>query len=821
MDAARPEPGSQWDDRIAALVNEYFDRKQAGEDITADSFAAEHPELAEELKPYLEGLSILGGLSTAGEAAVTWPETATGDLALPTIGGYVLHEEIGRGGMGVVYKALQVSTKRIVALKVVLAGSFASPSVRRRFKREVELAARLQHPSIVRVLESGRVEGQRYYAMDYVDGVPLDRYLSAAQPDRKTILKIFMQICAAVEYAHGHGVIHRDLKPANVLIDDEGVPHILDFGLAKAIDQAETDQTFVTRASGPGQVMGTLPYISPEQAAGTLEEIDARTDIYAIGVMLYESLTGSMPYPVTGRPTDILRRILEDSPAPPSSFPKRADSELDTIILKALEKEKERRYQTARDLGEDLRRHVEGEPLLARPPSSLYLLRKKLRKHPLPAAAAILIALAVIIAVVALSVESRRRHQSIAVARRLALQHQRTIESGEASRALADAKALYARRPDLPEGVLVWAQALCANEQQQDAIVLLERAAREDPTRWACRLLLSEIYRLTGEVERADTLDAQAQRDAPDTWKAWYLRSFATFQLPQAVRCAEEAVERESASAPSWERLTYLQLELGDLDGALRGAQRLIDLGEQRPVWTLFQGHVLARQGRIEEAIDRYTEVTELNPRGRDAFRYRAHAYRRVKEHAKAVDDYTMVIELAPEPAAVVWDYYQRATPLWILGRTNEALEDYRRVRSLLGRPVYSDARQYLILCELGRVDEARTVLDAALRDVEDHWLRQIFRCLDGRITPEELIADGMARDNLEQLCEAYYYAGEVSLRAGRRETARDCYHQCLQTGLEFDPDTAFGTPMNEFDLARWRLESVFAGPDATAPEEN
>ena len=808
MDSCPSEPNGRHDDRVDSLLDEYCRRRRVGEELTPEMFLAEHAELAEELRPLLEGLSFLDKIDGA------WTETATGDFALPTVAGYVLHEEIGHGGMGVVFKALQVSTKRIVALKVVLAGAFASPAVRRRFKREVELAARLQHPSIVRVLESGRVERQRYYAMDYIDGVPLDRHLAAAQPDLRTILGIFMQICDAVEYAHSRGVIHRDLKPANVLVDDEGVPHILDFGLAKAIDGAEAEQTFVTRPAGPGQVMGTLPYISPEQAKGTLGEIDARADIYALGVMLYEAIAGSLPYDTTGQPPDVLRSILEETPVPPSTLCKRADSELDTIVLKALEKEEERRYQSAKDLGEDLRRYVEGEPLLARPPGSLYVLRKKLRRHRPAAAVCVVAIVAAIVVLAGLWAEARSRQRQLADARVRAgqLQHELEITEESFERVITLAGSLFARCPNLLEVRLLYARANWKTEKTRDiALQFLEDEVRRDASAWAPRLLLAEMLSGAGEAPRVESLRAETEAIAPNTAEAWYLRSFATLDRQKALHCAQEAVNREPAYVLAWRRLIWLRVDTGDLDGALEGADGLIELGEDRHYWSWFKGRIYARQGQFQRAIEHFTEAR--------AYVDRAHAYRRIGEFEKAVADYTAQIRRTG--GRVVWDYYQRATPLWILGRREEAAEDYRRVRKMLGRPLYADARLILILHELGQEREAQAVLEAALRDVDEPWLGQIFGCLAGEIAPEGLVTRARGRNNLEQLCEAYYYAGEVCLMLGRPDEARVFFQRCVQTGLDFDPDAAFGTPMNEYELARWRLGSLSRDVPAAPPEEN
>ena len=192
--------------------------------------------------------------------------------------------------MGVVYKALQVSTKRVVALKVMLAGPFATAAAQRRFEREVELAARLKHPNVVQILESGQLgSGLRYYAMDYVEGVTLDRDLSARRPDVRGTLGLFLHVCAAVEHAHAHGVVHRDLKPANVLIDNEGNGHVLDFGLAKATDHAGSTEALTAEVSSPGQVLGTLRYLSPEQAAG--KALDHRSAHFLV-ILRLEGLRG-------------------------------------------------------------------------------------------------------------------------------------------------------------------------------------------------------------------------------------------------------------------------------------------------------------------------------------------------------------------------------------------------------------------------------------------------------------------------------------------------------------------------------------------------
>jgi tetratricopeptide (TPR) repeat protein/predicted Ser/Thr protein kinase len=277
----------------------------------------------------------------------------------PTVPGYEIIGELGRGGMGVVYKARQVSLNRVVALKMILGGAHARPQHLARFRIEAEAVARLQHPNIVQVYEVGEHDGQPYLSLEFVDGGNLEKSIGGrAQPPRQAA-ELVETLARAMHAAHQRGVVHRDLKLGNVLLTAEGVPKITDFGLAKRLDAGSGH----TRS---GDVMGTPTYMAPEQAQGRTREIGPVTDVYALGIMLYELVTGRVPFEGE-TPVDTMLRVLEDDPVPPTRLQPRMSRDLETICLKCLEKEPKRRYATAGEFADDLRRFLNNEPIKARP----------------------------------------------------------------------------------------------------------------------------------------------------------------------------------------------------------------------------------------------------------------------------------------------------------------------------------------------------------------------------------------------------------------------------------------------------------------------
>ncbi len=377
--------------------------------------------------------------------------------------GYQLFGEIGRGGMGVVYKARQVRLDRVVALKMILAGANARPIELARFRNEAQAIARLHHPHIVQIYEVADQDGLPYFALEYVGGGNL-AWKTAGQPQPVAwAARMTETIARAVHYAHEHGILHRDLKPANILLTEDGAPKITDFGLAKKLDEGPSQ----TRT---GIVVGTPSYMAPEQARGASREVGPASDVYALGALLYDLLTGRPPFQGESA-TQTLLRVLQADPVPPRQFQPSVPRDLETICLKCLEKEPQRRYATAGEMADDLARFLAGDSIRARPTGPAERLWRWARRNPRVAA----LGAAVAVLLVAVAIVSATAAVRIEQARETAVQAQQTAEDREADtrRALTEAKT--ARKAE--EAALKEAQtnADLANEQAGLALETFSR----------------------------------------------------------------------------------------------------------------------------------------------------------------------------------------------------------------------------------------------------------------------------------------------------------------------------------------------------------
>jgi serine/threonine-protein kinase len=402
---------------LALVLQEVLLRRQGGEQPSVEELAARFPDLAEPLRGALRmERFLLSALPAAADirplafapatVAPQQPQEATGphantgeapptrlDVAasrdtpgpLVCVPGYQVQGVLGKGGMGIVYKAEQTKLRRLVALKMILHAEYAGVDERRRFQAEAEAVAQLQHPNVVQVHEVGEHNGLPYFSLEFCSGGSLEKQLDGTPWEPKRAAALVQTLAQAMHAAHQAGLVHRDLKPGNVLLTADGTPKITDFGLVKRLDVQGNTQT--------GAVVGTPSYVAPEQACGKHKEVGPAADVYALGAILYELLTGRPPFQAA-TVMDTLLQVMEQEPVSPRSLNGQIDRDLETVCLKCLEKSPAKRYQSARELADDLDRYLAGEPTVARPTAEHDLWVKWTLRKPQLAGAAFVLMLA-------------------------------------------------------------------------------------------------------------------------------------------------------------------------------------------------------------------------------------------------------------------------------------------------------------------------------------------------------------------------------------------------------------------------------------------
>lgn len=473
-----------------------------------------------------------GGSSTAAGLTRNSPPSP-----LDEVPGYQIERTLGEGGMGVVYDALQLRTNRRVALKLMRDRS-VDLRHRRLFDREVQALARLAHPGIASLFEAGTTTGGApYFVMERIAGRPLTAFAAPDTPLPKR-LELMRRVCEAIHYAHQRGVVHRDLKPSNILIDESGAPKVLDFGLARLRDD---DDSGVTLMTDVGKIQGTLAYMSPEQTRGRPELIDVRSDVYSLGVLLYELLTGALPYPVSReRLLDSLQAICEQPPRRPGAIAPALRGDLETILLKALEKDPDRRYHSAAALGDDIERYLARQPILARRPSTAYQLRKLVERHTLASTLAAMLVLAVVAFGGAMTYLYRSAEASRASADR---------QRATAEKALG-AEAVARRRAEQAEQAAA-AEASTAKEVESFLRTLLASSnpeiARERDTTLMLDLLTEAERRIEAELSTQPKTAARLHLTIGETFASLAVFDRAEKHLELALELSRQVFGLESA----------------------------------------------------------------------------------------------------------------------------------------------------------------------------------------------------------------------------------------------------------------------------------
>ncbi len=501
------------------------------------------------------------------------------------IGNYRILGLLGEGGMGTVYEAEQEQPKRVVALKVMRA-AIVSAQMLRRFEHELQALGRLQHPGIARVYDAGTVHDERgqsqpYFAMELIRGTTLTDYANQKELRTKARLDLVARICDAIEHAHQNGVIHRDLKPANILVDESGQPKILDFGVARATD---SDMQRTTLHTDVGEILGTLPYMSPEQVSGDPTALDTRSDVYTLGVIAYELLAGRLPLDLSTRSLDeVVRIIREDEPSRLSSVDRTLRGDVETIVAKAMEKDKSRRYSSAEAMASDIRRYLVDEPILARPASTWYQLAKFARRNKIMVGAISAVLVTLIVGVIVSTnlylreLDANSRERNALAAAEL-----------EGKHAAATAKFLLSLFEGIDPDVARGADTKLLEKILTDARGRIEKELANEPE------VAAEIHRTLGSAYMQLTMFDDAESEltrARDLWTSKFgpddrrVLDVAN-SLNELLRRRGELERAEAAQRATLER-----------QKAALGANDRDTLATQAGV-----GDSLMRQGRYKEA---------------------------------------------------------------------------------------------------------------------------------------------------------------------------------------------------------------------------
>lgn len=715
-----------------------------------------------------------------GSRGPSQPET-TGGIQGKRLGDFELISELGRGGMGIVYEAHQISLNRRVALKVLPPGLSLTPEARIRFEREAHAAAKLHHTNIVPVHAFGEQDGYHFYAMDLVDGQPLSRILDdlrgghanllldetlTARPGKRdetgentrspastsgatttggrewfdTVARLVADVAEALDYAHGRGVIHRDVKPANLLFSLDGRLSIADFGLARVAQEPGMTVS--------GSLLGSPAYMSPEQIAAGRMKLDHRTDVYSLGAVLYEMLTLQHPFPGETR-EEVFTGILTKEPRAPRRVNPKVPTDLETICQKAMEKDPDRRYQSAGLFAQDLRRYLERGLITARRAGPVTRTVKWVRRHPVASAVA---AGAVVVAILGIAVVQQRSGRSEESARGLVGDAELHLREGTYRQGLARVNEALALTPDSLDAKRTKARLLFELRHDRELANLAKEILATHPNDWEAHAWLASAGRYALQtydswsqwLESAGLADIPAdehrnavERLAPDTAQAWRLKGSIAESSIEAVKCFDRALDLDAAHY--WALIgraeAYIKLK--------RFPEAIVDAGSAivaRPVSPRGRSLLAEVYGSglhdVERALAEYARAIAIDPDEPITYLQRGGLYESLANYEKFLEDTTKGVELEQKNPSSYLSIVlaARASALFSLGRFEEALSDARRSVEIEPHRITGYLQLPETLRRLNKRDEADATMEDLFR-LSERWPDRKYKARVSRWT--------------------------------------------------------------------------------------
>jgi serine/threonine protein kinase/Tfp pilus assembly protein PilF len=680
------------------------------------------------------------------------------------LGDFDLLREIGRGGMGVVYEARQISLKRRVALKVLPPALGMSAQAKQRFEREAQAAAKLHHTNIVPVHAIGEHEGHHFYAMDLIEGQSLDHVLrdmvdegsnplvetavtqttTELRPQRAerssqdqattslsdtsaggrewfdTVAKLMAEVADGLHYAHGRGVIHRDVKPANLMLSREGHLSITDFGLARLLEEPGMTVS--------GSFLGTPAYMAPEQIAAGRINVDHRADIYSLGAVLYEMLTMQRPFGGQSR-EQVLAAVMTKDPRPPRRFNGKIPVDLETICLKALEKDVDRRYATAGEMAQDLRQYLQGGLITARRAGPIRRTVKSIRRHPGIATA---VTAAVLIALVGAIAWKALAQRNLQQAERAISDARYCLDQGEYRKGLEKTDEALSLRPGSLEARVIRARLLMGQHRYQQAADEAQTLLASNANDWTAHLILAVAATkgLLSGITTDEHLEAVSM-NAPKTAEAYYLRAVMADSDRQAVELLHSALALEPAHASAvFERISR-HVALKDFPAAMADAERLALVRPRSAQGPRAAAWIHWKQYDYDRALAAIERAIVLDPDDAMNYLMRARVHCRSDpepqldtiflggdDFERCLEDLARAIELDPETAT---PYYHRAEVHNDAGQFEEAIADARRAIGLQSDHPLAYRPLLEAQLSLSREKALRTTLEE-LRTAADGW---------------------------------------------------------------------------------------------------